>query len=204
MVKRMAVLGMVVALSGCLSNLPSSDKIQLAPVPGVQLPFKGRVMVFAGDSDLARNLTIQSSAFRTEETDVKEGLALAKAARALLAKGFSQAEINDTTIRPNIVVKLVGKASWNRQDASLKLGCSIDAWTADGIPLGTYGSRLNVERSDYRSDVEPGFAQCLKGPVEQLLASPGVARLAASGFKDAPQPAIDAWMRSLGPIPALR
>lgn len=191
-------------LSGCIAQLPPADSVQLAPVPGVALPYKARVMVFAGETDLARNLTIQISRFQSEETKIREGLALARATRAVLAKGFEQVEINDPSIRPQIVVKLVGKAAWGRQDARLKVGCGVDAWTADGVPLGSFVARFDAKDSDYRSDLEPAFGQCLVKPVEELLNSPALARLAGAGFRDPPGPATAAWMRTLGTIPPVR
>ncbi|OAN53843.1 hypothetical protein A6A04_13175 [Paramagnetospirillum marisnigri] len=187
-------------LGGCLGGLPPTDSIQLAPVPGVALPHKARVMVFASESDLSRNLTIALTRFQNEETKVREGLALAKATRAMLAKGFETVEINDPAIRPHIVVKLVGKASWSRLDARLKLGCGIDAWTADGIPLGNFTNRVDVGETDYRTELEPGFAQCLKKPMEDLLTSSTLARVAGAGFRDPPGAAVVGWMRTLGPI----
>lgn len=200
-----AVAAMItVLLSGCIAQLPPADSVQLAPVPGVALPFKARVMVFAGEADLARNLTIQISRFQSEETKVREGLALARATRAVLAKGFEQVEINDPSIRPQIVVKLIGKAAWSRQDAKMKLGCGIDVWTADGVPLGSFVARFDAKDSDYRSDLEPAFGQCLIKPVEELLNSPTLARLAGAGFRDPPEPATSAWMRTLGTFVPVR
>ncbi|WP_239988717.1 substrate-binding domain-containing protein [Paramagnetospirillum kuznetsovii] len=190
------------ALSGCLSNLPAPDSIQLAPVPGVALPFKARVMVFVGETDIARKLTIALTRYQSEETNIREGLALAKAAKLVLAKGFETVEVNDPSIRPQIVVKLTGsKASWSRLDGKMKTGCAVDAWTSDGIPLGNFVARYDADRTDYTSELEAAFAQCLKKPVEELLNSPALARLAGTGFRAPSVAAYDAWMRSLGPIP---
>ena len=203
---RFAGLALVAAcLTGCLlPQLPPPETVQLAPVPGVALPYKARVMIFAGDNDLSRNLTIQLTRYQTEETKVKEGVALAKAARAVLLKGFEQVEVNDAAIRPQLVVKLGGKAAWTRLDATLKVSCTLDVWTSDGVPVGYFGARFDAERSDYTTELEAAFGQCLKKPVEDLLNSPNLARLAGTGFRDPPSPAVEAWMRTLGTIPPFR
>ncbi len=197
-------VGLALSLSGCLAGLPPADQVQLTAPAGVELPYKARVMVFAGESELQRNLTIQTTAFLDKETNVKDGLALARAARAVLAKGFERVEINDPSLRPQIVVKLLGKVTWSQVDARMKLGCAIDAWTTDGIPLGNFSNRIELPRADYRSDIEPAYAHCLIKPAEALLASPALTRLAGAGFRDPPPAATASWLRSLGPIPALR
>ena len=201
---RIAAIGLVTAtLSGCLfQQLPPPETVTLAP--GVTLPFKARVMIFAGDDDLNRNLITQITRYQTEESQVKDGLAMAKATRTLLSKGFQQVEINTPGIQPQIVVKLYGKTSWAKLDGIIKVGCAIDVWTADGIPLGNFGARFTAENTDYRTEVESAYGQCLKKPVEEFLHSATLARLAASGFKDPPAPAVAEWMRTLGPITPLR
>lgn len=203
---RIAAMVLVTAtLAGCLlPQLPPPETVQLAPVPGVALPFKARVMVFVGESDINRNFSIQLTRFQSEETKIKDGLALAKAARTVLAKGFEQVEVNDPAIRPQIVVKLAGKGSWTRQDGMMKVSCALDAWTADGIPLGYFGARYDAERTDYREELEAAYGQCLKKSVDELLRSSTLARLAGAGFRDPPAPAVEAWIRTLGPIAPLR
>jgi hypothetical protein len=130
---------------------------------------------------------------------------LSRAGRALLAKGFERVALNDPSIRPQIVVRFSGKAAWSRMDKVLHLGCTLDAFTADGIPLGTFVSRFDESESDYAGALEPAYAQCLKRPVESFLASPGLARLAAAGFAEPPAEAVTTWMRAaLGPIPPAR
>ena len=196
---------MAASLSGCLlPQLPPPETIQLAPVPGVALPYKARAMIFMGDNDLSRNMTIQLTRFQTEETKVKEGVALAKAARAVLGKGFEQVDINNAAIRPQLVVKLSGKAAWARLDATMKVSCAMDVWTSDGVPVGLFGSRFDAERSDYTTELEAAFGQCLKKPVEELLKSPNLARLAGSGFREPPAKAVEDWMRGLGTLTPLR
>ena len=192
-------------LSGCLyQQLPPPETVTLAPVPGEPLPIKARVMISAGEQDLTRTLVIQANRTQTDETPVKDGLLMTKAAKTLLSKGFAQVEINNPAIRPQIVVKLYGKTTWAKLDRDLKIGCAIDAWTADGIPLGNFGARYIAEQTDYHDEVEAAYGQCLKKPVEDLLNSPALARLAGAGFKDPTPTAAEAWMRTLGPIPQMR
>lgn len=203
---RIAAMALMTAtLSGCLlAQLPPPETVQLDPVPGVALPFKARVMIFAGEGDLTRNFVYQLSRFQTEETKIKDGVFLAKAARTVLSKGFGLVEINDPAIRPQLVIKLGGKGGWTRQDGTMKLSCSLDVWTADGIPVGFFGARYDADRTDYRYELEAGYGQCLKKPVDELLHSPNLARLASTGFRDPPAPAAEAWMRTLGvmtPVP---
>lgn len=197
-----AVMALALSLGGCA--LPAADTIQLAPVPGVALPYKARVMVFASETDLARTMTIAVTRTQDEETKVREGFAQAKATRTMLAKGFETVEINDRSIRPQIVVKLVGKANWSKLDRRIKVGCALDVWTADGVPLGNFANRVDAGEADYRSELESAYALCLKKPMDELLRSPALARLAGTGFRDPPNPAVEAWMRTLGTIPAFK
>ncbi|KIM00714.1 hypothetical protein CCC_03316 [Paramagnetospirillum magnetotacticum MS-1] len=190
-------------VAGCSSGLPPAAQVDPAPVPGVALPFNARVMIFMGDNDLKRKLSIQISRYQSEETKILDGRILAETAQTMLAKGFKQVEINDPTIRPHIVVRLTGRPGWGKQDGALKIGCGIDAWTADGQPLGNFVARWDSPmKTDYASDLGPGYAQCLKKPLDELLSSPTLARLAGLGFRDPHPRAAEEWMRALGPIPA--
>ena len=205
----LADLGKVVVmaslLAGCALRLPPPESLDLAPVPGVALPFKARVMVFAGENDLDRNLVIQSSRYQTEETKVKDGRAVVSAATILLSKGFQQVAVNDPAIRPHLILKVTGKAQWARLDGKMKVGCTIDAWPADGISLGHFGNRYDSPgATDYTAELEAGYGQCFKLAVDGLLASPNLARVAGSGFRDPPPAAVDAYVRTLGPMPAYR
>jgi hypothetical protein len=176
-----------------------------APVPGVALPFNARVMIFMGDNDLRRKLSIQITRYQSEETKVQDGRILAETAQTLLAKGFRQVAINDAAIRPHLVVRLTGRPGWGKQDATLKIGCGFDVWTADGVPLGNFVARWDSPmKTDYLTDLGPGYAQCLKKPLDELLASPTLARLAGQGFRDPHPKAAEEWIRALGPIPAWR
>ncbi len=190
-------------MAGCTSGLPPAANVEPAPVPGVALPFNARVMVFMGDNDLKRKMVIQINRYQTEETKVMDGRVLAETAETMLSKGFRQVAVNDPSIRPHIVVRLTGRPNWARQDGTLKIGCGVEAWTADGIPLGNFVARWDSPmKTDYLSDMGPGYAQCLKKPMDELLSSPNLARLAGAGFRDPNPKAVEEWMRTLGPIPA--
>lgn len=192
-------------LAACGASLPAPDSIELTPVPGVALPHKARVMIYMSESDQTRKMSIQSSRYRSTETDIKEGLLLVNATRTLLGKGFSQVEVNAPSSRPQIVVKPGGKANWSVLDTKAKIGCSLDAYTADGIPIGNFVNRYTMPgETDYRDSLEAAYAQCLIKPMEDLLASPALARLAGAGFRDPPPVAVEAWLRSLGPMPERR
>ncbi|CCG40370.1 putative periplasmic lipoprotein [Magnetospirillum molischianum] len=198
------VIALVLLLSGCGSALPPPEAVRLDPVPGVSPPLSARVMIFAGQGDLDRKLRLQVTRLHSEDGTVKDGAALASAARTMLSKAFSRVEINDPSIRPQIVVRLYGKGMWSKPDTQLVVGCGIDVFTADGFPLGNFGNRFEVGSGDYESTLTASYAQCLKRPVEQFLASSGLARLAATGFRDPPPVAVERWMQTLGPIPSPR
>lgn len=198
------LIAVVVLLSGCGLALPPPEAVRPDPVPGVSVPLPARVMVFAGQGDLDRKLKLQVTRLETEEGPIKDGAALAQAAQALLSKAFARVEINDSSIRPQIVVRLYGQGLWSKPNSHLQVGCGLDAFTADGFPIGNFGNRYDVGSSDYQSTLAPAYAQCLKRPVEQLLASPGLSRLASAGFRDPPPVAVERWMQSLGPLPTSR
>lgn len=195
---------LVLLLSGCGFGLPSPEAVRLDPVPGVSPPLAARVMVFAGQADLDRKLMVQATRLQSEEGTIKDGTVLAQAARTLLSKAFARVELNDPSIRPQIVVRLYGQGMWSKPNSRLQVGCGLDVFTADGFPLGTFGNRYDLNSGDYESTLAPAYAQCLKRPVEQLLASPGLSRLAATGFRDPPAVAVERWMQSLGPMPSSR
>ncbi|MFD2234908.1 hypothetical protein [Phaeospirillum tilakii] len=196
----MVALGL---LAGCGSQLPPPESVAFtSPVAGRTPPLPARVMVYAGQDDLARPLKIQVTSLHSEENpEVKDGLALARAATTVLGRAFARVALDDAALRPQIVVRPYGKALWFKLDGQLRIGCGLDAYTADGFPLGNFAGRFSVSTGNYQDDLLPAYAQCLKRPVESLLASPALARLAAAGFADPPAGPVEAWMRTLGPIP---
>jgi len=195
------IIALSVLLSGCGLSLPAPEAVRLDPVPGVSPPLPARVMVYAGQGDLDRKLVLQVTRLQSEDSNVKDGTALAQAARAVLSQAFARVEINDVAIRPQIVVRLYGQGLWSKPNTRLRVGCGIDVFTADGFPIGNFGNRFDLHSGEYDSPLASAYAQCLKRPVEQLLASPALARLAASGFRDPSPVAVERWMQTLGPIP---
>lgn len=190
---------------GCSSGLPPAATVDPAPVPGIGLPYNARVMIFMGENDLKRKLSIQISRFQSEETKVEDGRTLLETAQTMLSKGFKLVAANDPAIRPHIVVRLTGRPAWTKQDAVFKIGCGIDAWTADGQFLGSFVARWDSPmKTDYLVDLGPSYAQCLKKPLDELLSAPTLARLAGQGFRDPNPKAAEEWIRGLGPIPAPR
>lgn len=198
------LIAVALLVAGCGPALPPPEAVRLAPVPGVSPPLPARVMIFAGQADLDRKLTLQVTRLQTEDATVKDGAALAQAARAVLSQAFARVDLNDAGNRPQIVIRLYGQGLWSKPNTRLQVGCGIDAFTADGFPIGNFGGRHDMHTGDYEGTLAASYAQCLKKPVEQLLASPALARLAAAGFRDPPAAAVDLWMRSLGPIPSSR
>lgn len=190
-------------VAGCASDLPPVASVEPAPVPGVALPYNARVMIYMGENDLKRKLNIQITRYQAEETKVPDGRILAETAQALLAKGFRQVEVNTPSIRPHLVVRLTGRPAWAKLDTTWKIGCGFDVWTAEGVPLGNFVARWDSPtKTDYQDSLGSAYAQCLKKPLDELLTSPNLARLAGQGFRDPHPKAAEDWIRSLGPIPA--
>lgn len=190
-------------VAGCASELPPVASVDPAPVPGVALPYNARVMIYMGESDLKRKLAIQITRYQAEETKIPDGRILAETAQALLAKGFRQVDINNPSMRPHLVVRITGRPTWAKLDTTYKIGCGFDVWTADGGSLGNFVARWeSPTKTDYQDNLGPGYAQCLKKPLDELLSSPNLARLAGQGFRDPNPKAAEDWIRSLGPIPA--
>jgi hypothetical protein len=200
----MALLATLLA-AGCSSGLPPAATVGPAPVSGVALPYNARMMIYMGENDLRRKLSIQINRFQSEETKVEDGRILLDTAQTMLSKGFKLVVANDPAIRPHLVVRLTGRPAWGKQDAIFKIGCGIDAWTTDGQFLGSFVARWDSPmKTDYLSDLGPGYAQCLKKPLDELLSSPNLARLAGQGFPDPNPRAAEEWIRGLGPIPVPR
>jgi len=206
---RARIAGVMVAaamMAGCGPQLPPLETVGFTtPVAGQTPPLPARVMVYVGQDDLDRPLKIQATNLHSEDSpDIKEGAALARAATVLLGRAFSRVALDDPALRPHLVARPYGKAVWYKIDGQLRIGCGLDVYTADGFPLGNFVGRLSLSTNNYQSDLLPAYGQCLKRPVEQLLASPALARLAAAGFRDPLPAAVDAWMQTLGPIPTPR
>jgi len=200
---RAGIMMLAALLAGCGASLPPPETVRFGhKVAGQTLPLPARVMLYVGQEDLDRPLKMQVTTLHSEESpDVKEGAALARAATGVLSAAFARVALNDSSVRPQIVIRPSGKAVWYKLDGELRLGCGLDAYTADGFPLGTFVGRFRTSTNDYRSDLLPAYGQCLKQATERLLESPALARLAAAGFRDPPSASVEAWMRTLGPFP---
>lgn len=187
---------LMLALGGCALGLPDPGEIRLAAP--VALPAGARVMVDIAQGDLDRKFSYRINDSGQQDTDIQEGAALEQAAMGLLGRAFTAAAVNRTTPRPDVVARVTGTAQY-RSDGTFRVVCGLDAARGDGIPLGHY---YNAYTSPPVLGLETGlrrvYAQCLKGPVEDMLRSPEFARLAAAGFP-APDPAAtDAYLRSQG------
>ncbi len=190
-----AVLTLVVG--GCAAGLPDPGEVRLSAA--MALPVRARVLVDVAQSDLDRKFTYDINAISPQDTGLKDGVAMQQAAVGLLGHAFAAVTANQPSPRPDVVARVTGTAVFNQVAGTFHVVCGIDAVRADGIPLGhfyaTYKSQpvMSLEASLPRV-----YAQCLKGPVEDLLRSPEFTRLAAAGFP-APDPAVvDGYLRSQG------
>lgn len=194
------VAGMAaVMLTGCLGQDLSRSNTTLSAPSGLALPLKARTMLYMSQRDLERPLVIEATRFRNEETTVKDGRTLERAAHAVLGQAFSTVETNNTAIRPQLVVKVLGTPKFSRLDNMMKIGCGLDVFLADGALLGSFVARFDSKDGvDYKDALEPAYKLCLKSAADQMLASPAIARHAKSGFPD-PNPAgYRSFIESLG------
>ncbi|MBC7952689.1 MAG: hypothetical protein H7Z12_12840 [Rhodospirillaceae bacterium] len=186
-------------LSGCLGqgDLERQSTVVSAP-PGVALPLPARTMLYMAPRDLDRPLIIEATLHRNEETKTPDGRTLEKAAKAVLSQAFAQVETNQTTIRPQLVIKVMGTPQFSRRDNLMKIGCGLDVFQADGSMLGSFVARFNTKNPvDYGDALEPAYKLCLKSATDQMLASPAVIRAAKAGGE--PHPAgYKSFIESLG------
>jgi hypothetical protein len=188
---------LILALGGCTGGLPEPREIPLAAPTA--LPAKARVLIHIAQSDLERKFSYQLNSISRQETDIDEGAALQQAAVGLLGRAFAATAVNQVTPRPDVVVRVSGTEVYARVDGTFRVSCGIDAARADGIPLGHfYSAYKSPAAMSLEAALPRVYAQCLKGPVEDLLRSPEFAQLAAAGFP-APDPAVsDGYLRSQG------
>lgn len=186
-------------LAGCLGPDLSRENTTLSAPSGMSLPIQARTMIYMSQRDLDRPLTIEATRFRNEETTTKDGRTLERAARAVLGQAFSSVDTNNTAMRPQLVVKVMGTPKFSRLDNVMKIGCGIDVFQADGALLGSFVARFNSKDGvDYKDALEPAYKLCLKSAADQMLAAPPVAKYAKTGFPE-PNPAgYRSYMESLG------
>ncbi len=187
------------SVSGCLAPDLNRENTTLSAPSGVALPLQGRAMIYMSQRDLERPLIIEATRFRNEETSTKDGRTLERAARAILGQAFATAETNNTAIRPTVIVKVTGNPKFTRLTNTLKMGCGLDVFLADGTSLGSFFARYDPKEGlDYKEALEPGYKLCLKSAADQMLASPGVARYAKAGFPEPNPAAYRSFVESLG------
>lgn len=199
----MRIGGMVVGaaallLAGCVGGSEGSNVTVSAPA-GLALPLKARTMLYMSQRDLERPLIIEATRFRNEETSVKDGRTLERAAHAVLGQAFGTMATNNTAIKPQVVIKVMGTPKFSRLNNIMKIGCGIDVLQADGALLGSFVARYDSKDTvDFKDALEPGYKLCLKSAADQMLASPAIARYAQKGFPE-PNPAgYRSYIESLG------
>ena len=186
-------------LAGCLGPDLSRENTTLSAPSGLSLPMPARALLYMSQRDLDRPLIIEATRFRNEETSTKDGRVLERAAHGVLSQAFARVETNNTAMRPQLVVKVMGTPKFSRLDNVLKIGCGIDLFQADGALLGSFVARFDSKDGvDYKDALEPAYKLCLKSAADQMLAAPAVARYAKAGFPE-PNPAgYRSYMESLG------
>jgi len=198
MTRWMMVAALVTALCGCTS-VPAPENIAPAAPSGMALPLKARAMVVIAPDDLSRKLSYDANHKDVDTTDIPDGLALERAARALAANAFATVATNQPAIHPHLLLRVTGKAVWNYRDSSFKVSCEIFATDSIGAPIGHFhGGYHSPPMLDLAASLAPIYGQCLRNPLDELLRAPGLAELARAGFPE-PNPAVtNAYLRSQG------
>lgn len=194
----MAAGAAALLLAGCVGGSDGGTVTVSAP-PGLALPLKARTMLYMSQRDLDRPLIIEATRYRNEETSVKDGRTLERAAHAVLGQAFAGIDTNNTAMKPQLVVKVMGAPKYSRLTSIMKIGCGIDVLQADGALLGSFVARYDSKDTvDFKDALEPGYKLCLKSATDQMLASPAIARYAQKGFPE-PNPAgYRSYLESLG------
>lgn len=186
-------------VSGCLGPDLSRENTTLTAPSGLNLPMPARAMIYMPQRDLERPLIIEATRFRNEETTIKDGRTLERAARAVLSQAFTSVDVNTPAMRPQLVIKVLGTPKFSRLDNVMKLGCGIDVFQSDGALLGSFVARFNSKDGvDYKDALEPAYKLCLKSAADQMLASPAITRAAKAGFPEPNPAAYRSYMESLG------
>ncbi len=188
-------------LTGCLvgADLPQPDQLTVTAPPGASLPLRGRVLLVVTQSDKDRLLSYEINRVSREETKIHEGEAMERAALALFGKAFAHGAANRPDIRPHIIARISGKATWNRMDSTYKIMCAIDANTSEGYPIGSFiksyqsPSVLNLD-----SSLSPAYGQCLKLALDDMLQAPGLTQMIQAGFPEPDPEKTAGYLRSQG------
>lgn len=197
--RSVAAAALLLPLLGCVTKLPPKESVLPAAPPGMSLPLPARVMLHVPQSDLAKVFKVEWNLFgNTHDTAIVEGKAMEGGAKILLQRIFQTAETNDPSIRPHLVAKVTGTTRYTRIDGKFRLGCALDLFQSDGVPLGHFSGRFDSDGVDYEKDLDTAYMLCLRAAANEMLAAPSIQRRVKSGF-ETPHPVATAeFLRSLG------
>jgi hypothetical protein len=197
--KGIAAALVMLSVAGCAARMPARDTVAPTAPAGMTLPLPARVMLHVPPADLARVFKIEWNLFgSTHDTPIVEGKAMETGAKAILRRAFQTVETNDPSVQPHLVAKIIGTTRYTRTDTKLKLGCAIDLFQSDGVPLGHFSGRFDSEAVDYEKDLDTAYMLCLRDAANQMLAAPSVQRLAKAKFPTPHPVAYADFMRGLG------
>ncbi len=192
----MAAMMAVAMLAGCASP-PAPDQVRLTAPPGLALPLPGRVLVQMSEPTLAARLVDNDPL--SSGDGAPEGAALERAAVGVLGRAFRGVAVNRPDIDPQVVTRITGSAKIRHPSGRVQVTCVVDAVKANGDTIGYFFNHYRSAPVMGLDAALPGiFGQCLKKPVEQLLASKQIRDLAAAGFPAPDRGAADAYLRSQG------
>ncbi|MGE5504963.1 MAG: hypothetical protein ACM31L_11115 [Actinomycetota bacterium] len=195
------VLPVAAALSGCLGlgGLPDKEEIKVTAPAGISAPLNARVLLHVSKEDMERKLLVESHYFSApKEGTTKEGEAMERATRGVLAQAFQSVATNQPEIKPQLIVRPMGSAKFSRYDNMLKVGCALDLFDGAGARLGSFSARFDPDKSVTQDSIETVYMLCMKKAADDMLRSSAIARLAKSGVADPDPAASAAFLRSLG------
>ena len=199
MMKQWLMGAMVLAVSACGATLPQPEDVKVSAPSGMNLPVKGRAMVMLAEADLNRTFSYSLNRIGSEQTQIPEGKAMDRALHGVMGRAFSSVTTNDPALRPHVIARASGKAIWNRIDGTYRVHCEIMAYEGDGIPIGRFANAFSAKPLDtFESALAPLYTQCFKQPVEEMMASPALARMSAAGFPEPNQAASTAYLQAQG------
>jgi hypothetical protein len=199
--RTMTAMGLAALVAAC-GTLPPPQAVPVTPPPGLSLPVPGTALILISDQDMDRLFSYDLNRITREKTDYKEGEAMALAARDVMAHAFAQVAVNDPDFRPNVIARIGGQADWSQGAATFTVSCHLDATDATGIPIGHfYNTYHSPALASMTASLPRVYAQCLRGPVQDLMASAPVEAQARAGFPAANPVAVDAYLRSQGLVP---
>jgi hypothetical protein len=190
---------LLLPLLGCATKLPPKESVTPAAPAGMSLPLPARVMLHVPPSDLTKVFKVEWNLFgSTHDTAIVEGKAMEAGAKSLLRRVFLTAETNTPAIQPHLVAKVTGTTRYTRIDGKFRLGCALDLFQSDGVPLGHFSGRFDSDGMDYEKDLDTAYMLCLRMAANEMLAAPSVQRLAKAGFPTPHPQATVEFLRGLG------